>query len=564
MVFNELAMPGGDDTTQRPPAGRVLVIGLDGATFDLIEPWAKAGHLPNLARLMAEGAWGRLQSTVPAHSAAAWATFATGLLPGRHGIYWFLGPTRDHQYFRPISADSIHGRTLWELIGEQGRRVGVMNVPLTYPPKPVNGYLIAGVLSPDARSAFWPPELYEEVTRHCGEYVVEVYGKLNRRAHLEAIMAAIDRRSHVAEYLMTRRPADFTMVMFRMLDSVQHQFWADMDSHHPLHAQLGDDAMPEAILACYRALDAALGRLLERAGPETTVFVISDHGFRGEYRRLAVNKWLQSRRLIAWQRRPASLVGKAVAVAAQLGLSPVIRNVVRTAAGARYRRSLVQRTQFIYRSIDWSRTKVVYGPNFGFNINLQGRDFEGLVPPSEYEALRDQLIEELKALHDPETGLPIVTEVYRREEVYEGEAVDLAPDLIPEMAEYTTNGRRWGFGIDLKRAVWHLVAPPTLRMGGNHAPDGIFLAYGPHVRGSEMNGLHIADMAPTVLYAMGLAVPRALDGQVRTELFDPAYVTRHTVRYKDLEVATEGKTGQVLSKEHEAVIEERLKSLGYL
>ncbi|NIR03258.1 MAG: phosphodiesterase, partial [Gemmatimonadales bacterium] len=107
-------------------ASRVLVIGLDGATFDLIEPWAKAGHLPNLARLIAEGAWGRMQSTIPAHSAPAWATFATGILPGRHGIYYFVGPSRDSKYFRPVSSESIHGRTLWELIGEQGRRVGTL------------------------------------------------------------------------------------------------------------------------------------------------------------------------------------------------------------------------------------------------------------------------------------------------------------------------------------------------------------------------------------------------------------------------------------------------------
>jgi predicted AlkP superfamily phosphohydrolase/phosphomutase len=552
------------EESQQRTTGRALVIGLDGATFDLIEPWAEAGHLPNLARLMAEGAWGRMRSTIPAHSAPAWVTFATGLLPGRHGIYWFLGPTRDQHYFRPVSSESIHSRTLWELISEQDQRVGVMNVPLTYPPRPVNGYLISGVLSPDARSAFWPPELYEEVRRRFGEYVVEVYGKLNRRAHLEAMIAAIDRRSRVAEYLMDRHPVSFFMVMFRMLDSVQHKFWADMDPHHPLHGQLGDGAMPEAVLTCYRSLDATLPRLLKSAGPETTVFIVSDHGFRGEYRRLAVNRWLRDQQLAAWQRRPVSLVGQARAAARRLGLSRAMGNLVRTAAGARYRRAFSRRAEFLCRSIDWSRTKVLYGPNFGFNINLQGRDFEGVVPLSEYEALRDHLIEGLKALRDPETGLPMVAEVYRREEVYEGEALDLAPDVIPQMAEYTTDGRRWGFGIDLSRIARHLVTPPTLRTGGNHAPDGIFLAYGPHVRGGEVNGLHIADMAPTVLYAMGLAVPKTLDGQVRTELFAPAYTSRHPVWYEDFEVATESKAGQVLSAEHEAVIEERLKGLGYL
>lgn len=543
---------------------KVLIIGWDGATFDLIEPWVKEGRLPTLARLMKEGAWGRLRSTIPAHSGPAWATFATGLLPGRHGVYYFVGPSRDSQFFRPVSADSIQGRPMWNLMSEQGKRVGVINVPLTYPTRPVNGYMVAGIFAPDAPSAFWPAELHDEVTQACGEYVVEVYGKLNRKATFDAIIEAINQRLKVTEYLMDHHPVEFLTVVFRMLDSIQHKFWADMDPHHTLHKEPGDTAIPDAILRCYQTLDTALARLIEKAGPEATVILISDHGFRGEYRRLAINKWLQDNGLLALQRGSASAFSKLFSLAKQLGLTKVLGNLMRVVGGARYRRSMAQRQNLVYRTVDWSRTKVVYGPNYGLNINLQGRDPQGIVTAAEYEALRDQLMTGLKELRDPATGLPLVNAVYRREEVYSGDAVDLAPDLVLKMAEYETNGRRWGFGLDSNPAAWQLVTLPTLRMSGDHSPDGIFLACGPNVRPGQVEGWQIADIAPTAMYAMDLSVPAGMEGVARSELFDAAYVAAHPVTFTDVDLAVETESALVTADDQASVVERRLAELGYL
>ena len=540
-----------------PYRGRVLVIGLDGVTFDLIEPWAQAGHLPNLARLMAEGAWGRMQSTIPAHSAPAWTTFATGLLPGRHGLYFFLGPSRDSKYFRPVSAESIRGRTLWDLSSEQGRRVGMLNVPMTYPPRPVNGFMIAGMLSPDPRHAFWPSELYEEVTDHCGDYIVEVSTNQDRRAYLEEVLAAMEYRCRVAEYLMDHHPTDFFMVVFRMIDSVMHHYWADMDPHHPLHSSLGNSAIPDAILSGYRTLDSAVGRLMAKAGSDTTVFIMSDHGFRAEYRGFAVNKWLRERGWLALRPGRASLMAGVSSAVRRLGILRAAKRAFRLVTGTKWFQPMV------WASVDWSRTQVVYGPGPALYINLQGRDFEGVVPPSEYDTLRDSLIDGLKAVRDPETGRAVVAEVYRREAIYQGEALDLAPDLVPVPAEYWIDGRRWGFGFE------PFPAAPTLfrhasRFAGVHASDGIFMAYGPHVRAGQLFSLHIADMAPTALYAMGLAVPRAMDGQVRTEVFDLAHVEAHPVQYVDQDITADRRAAYVMSKEDEALIQSRLKGLGYL
>jgi predicted AlkP superfamily phosphohydrolase/phosphomutase len=547
-------------STQSPlsrPTSQVVIIGLDGGTFDLIEPWAQAGHLPNIARLMAEGVWGPLRSTEPPHSAPAWTTFATGLMPGRHGVYYFVAPSRDKNRFRPISSETIRGRRLWQLVSDQGGRVGVINVPMSYPPVPVNGYMIGDFFAPDERSAFDQPGLYEEVVRECGGYCVEAVQQPNRLIFLDNMLACMDQRAKVGAYLLEHHPVDLFVFVFTLLDRAQHNFWADMDPDHPLYHKMRKQMIPDAILEVHKHIDAGIGRLLEKLDSDATVIIMSDHGFRSEYRRMAVNKWLQDLGLLKTRRQTARLMGRIGSMIKRTGLQKPALRALRAMIGTR------RYEPVYYRSVIWPETKVIYGPGQGFYMNVKGRDHEGVVTQSEYEPLRERIIEAMKALRDPETGLPIVGDVLRREEIYEGNACDWAPDIVPTKAEYFTDGKRWGYGL-----TKFLGSPQRFvtqkELSGTHSSEGMFIAWGPHIRGGQVDGLHIVDMAPTAMYAMGLTVPAAMDGQVRTELFDPAHVTRHPVRYEDLEVATEGKTGQVLSEEHEAIIEERLKSLGYL
>jgi len=544
------------------PDPRVLVIGLDGATFDLIEPWSESGHLPNFASLMAEGAWGRMRSTMPANSAPAWSTFATGLEPGRHGIFYFVGPSRDSEYFRPVSSESIHGRTLWDRISAQGRTVGILNVPMTYPPKPVNGYMIAGMLSPNAPAAFWPPELYQQVVQECGDYVFRVQPQQDRHLFLAQLLSGMEYRCRVSEYLLEHHPVDMFAVVFRMIDPIMHRYWPDMDHHHPLHATLGDSALPDAILSGYRLLDEAIGRLLARIGSRTTVLVVSDHGFRAEYRRFAVNKWLRDRGLLVLRPGRSTLLSAAEDWAERLHVEMTLKSLGKQALGRLGGGATF--APILFKSVDWSHTQVVFGPNVGLNINLEGRDFAGIVPVSRYEALRDRLIEDLKGRRDPETGLAPVAEVYRREEIYKGPVANLAPDLVPEPTEYTTNGQRCGFGLAPSLTGGQEFSSPSRRLAAGHAREGIFIARGPGIRSANLADVGIADMAPTILYAMGLPVPKNLDGRVLTAPFDAAYVAAHPIQYEDPEVEAAGKAGRVLPEEDEVALEQRLRGLGYL
>ncbi len=541
---------------------KVLVIGLDGVTFDLVRPWAEAGKLPNMAALLRDGAWGVLQSTIPAHSGPAWATFATGLQPGNHGVYQFAGASRDEEYFRPVSSDSIRSRFFWDVAGDQGATVGVINVPLTYPPRPTNGYVVAGLFTPDGRSAFDSPALYEEVVAHCGEYVPSAPVLQNRRAFLDALLAGMRNRLDTGEYLLEHHPTDLFIIVFRMIDSVMHRYWTDMDPQHPLHAGLGRNVIPDAILEGYQLLDESIGRLRAKAGPEYTLYVVSDHGFRAEDRTFAFNKWLRDRGMLALKRQRSAMIGMAKDWAERLHLEMLLKRAGKLylkAAGVEGRYE-----SWLYRSVDWSRTKVVFGPTMGMNINLKGRDALGVVEPDDYEALRDWLIEELQDIVDPATSLPIFHRVCRREEVYAGRQFDLAPDVVIEMAEYWTDGRHWGYGIAPLFSESQLFLPPTRRLAGEHSPGGVFMAAGPSILPGCYDGLNIVDVAPTILYSLGLQTPLAMEGRVLTELFAPDHLADWPVQKADIDLYEDHSAGQDTSAEYEDVVTGRLRELGYI
>ena len=284
--------------------------------------------------------------------------------------------------------------------------------------------------------------------------------------------------------------------------------------------------------------------------------MLSDHGFRAEYRGFAVNKWLREQGLLHLKRGRGQAINLVARVVQQLNLHTLAKTALQRLRGKVWQ-------QAVWATVDWSRTKVVYGPGPAFYVNLKDRDAEGIVTPSEYEGLREQIIAEFKAVRDPATGLPIAAEVHRREEIYQGEAVDLAPDLVPVPAEYVTNGSRWGYGFGPMMAAVQSFRS-NLRYAGAHSPEGILIAHGPGIAPGRVSGLHIADLAPTSLYALGLDVPQAMDGQVRTELFEPAYVTQAPARYVKMDLHSDGQAGQVMSEKEEALVESRLRDLGYL
>jgi predicted AlkP superfamily phosphohydrolase/phosphomutase len=482
----------------------LLVIGLDGATLDLLEPWAAAGILPTFARLLRTGTHGRLRSVPNTDTAPAWATFATGLNPANHGLFHEFGWSADWRTLRPMRGADRRGQTFWRIASDAGRRVVVVNVPFTYPAEPVNGVLLAGIDAPgvDAPGFCHPPDFVAALRRDVGDYRIEsqiqAAVKEGRLADgLADACAVAERQTETMIYALSQGEWDLAVIVYSIPDVIQHFFWQQMAT--------GEGPQRHAIRDGYIFIEQQIERVAH-TGDQTTVLVMSDHGFgpicatpehlahwltkHGFLRYLdpARRPWRQ--RLVSniydWLRYRLSENQKA---ALRRGL-PALRNRVESDAR--------------FAGIDWSATTAYVGPSpYEVWINCQGRAPQGSVAPgADYEHVREDLIAALMDWHDPVTGRQRVRAVYRREEVYHGRYLNRAPDVTIE---------------------WNPeAAPPADTLEGNasrfdadHQPEGILLAVGPGIRaGAEIRGATLADLAPTILHLLGVPMPGPMDGQI--------------------------------------------------
>jgi len=534
-------------------ATQVLIIGLDGATWRLLAPWAREGRLPNLARLMARGTWGPLRSTVPALTLPAWASFMTGKNPGGHGVYAFQRLAADRYGSAGLAnARDLGAAPFWEIAGRAGRRLGVINVPPSYPLRPVpNGYIVGCMLTPPGERLTEPPEVRDDL----GEYEIDAPApKGLRRAdadyreralsYLHAMRRQTALRTQATLRLMKRRPTDAVCVVFYAPDRVQHYFWEYLDPERPAAV---DADVQHALDDVFGELDEGIGRLTS-AAPEATVVLVSDHGFGAKPAlSVRVNRWLADQGLLRrrsfWRLRRR-----------------VIKKMLPASWRARYDtldNILVDRP----RTRAWS--EALFTGTAGVWVHVAGRYPRGCVTPgAEYEAVRDQIIDGLRSLADPE-GHRVFDSVQRREHLYRGPFVERAPDVV---AVCTPR-----FGIIFESLARELrdraLFGPFEELGytGTHDPLGIYLFAGPAIAGAGERGeLPIEAMTPMILHLLDVPVPRDLDQPVCLELFRPEYLRAHPVRVGDAVAApTSGDAGW-RSEEDEARIADHLRALGYL
>lgn len=511
----------------------LLILGLDGATLDLVEPWIAAGHLPNLARLRASGAWGRLASTVPAATFPSWTTFMTGVNPGRHGVLDFTRRERGEYRVRFANATYRKAPTIWRLLSDAGRRVSVLGLPGTYPPEAINGYMVSGFDTPVTTRAdasfVHPPAFADEVTA-AGGFPFADFQEFDIRPgwHAEAcrrLCDGIGRKVELARRLLQREAWDCLMLLFGESDTAAHHFWALHDTASPRHDATLAASLDNPLRRVYAALDGAVGELVA-AAPGATVLVVSDHGFGGAGTTgVRLNRWLAQQGWLRFAPRAATarVAGRVRAAAVRLIPEAWQARCFRLAGGA-----LASRLESGVRfgGIDWSGTRAFseelnYFPAIW--LNVQGRDRCGTVPVREYTAHCDELRAALRAWRDPITGAAVVAQVWHRDELYRGPHVGLAPDLVLDLA--TPGGYSYvgvpSYGAD-GPAVEPL-DPATLGgklagMSGSHRPDGLFVLRGETVEPGRVDGAHIADLAPTVLALCGVAAPGDWDGRALTAL----------------------------------------------
>lgn len=550
---------------------KVLVIGLDGVTFDLLGPWIEAGELPTLRRLRDEGAWGLLRSTLPPISSSSWSSFLTGVNPGKHGLVDFVYPSADSYKVSMVNATSRRSRSVWHWLNDAGLKAGLLGIPTTYPTEPLDGFMISGFLAPGPDSEWaYPPELKPELLAELGTFYLSPDERYRSSRYLDRFLddlaASVENRTQAALYLMRTKPWDLFAVVYWDTDMVQHETWRLLDPTHPRHDAAEAAAHREQILAFHRKVDADVGRLLDEAGDDTLVVVMSDHGFGPVHSFFLTNNWLASRGLLQFKR---NLWTGFKRLLFRLGYTPLTMfrlarllglGSLRRKVRFQQKAGLVNRIFLSFDDVDWARTRAFSIGSFGqVYINVAGLRPQGIVSPgAEYEALKDQIEREALALRDPRTGEPLVERVYRREEIYRGPYLARTPDLIvqPRGWEYMAFGHA-DFGS-------HRLVEPIVGLSGHHRPDGVLILAGAGVRpGTRLEGANILDLTPTILHAFGLAVPEELDGRVLQEAFAAeSPLARPVVRsqaniYRD-EAARPG-----LADEEMDEVQEKLRGWGY-
>lgn len=545
-----------------PP--RLIIFGLDGATFDLIRPWAEAGHLPTLYDLMQRGVSGNLASTLPPLTATAWPSFMTGKNPGKHGVFDFFRSTTGEMVF--ANASQIDGRWWCEDLSAAGLSIGLLNVPLTHPPRSINGYIIPGIPTPDEGHATWPRDLLSAYEQELGAY--RISPRLVYRAGCEAeysadLHALIDLQTRYALRLMTDRPMDVMMLHFLATDSAQHALWKQHDVDHPLYRPDQAARYGTLLREIFAHVDRAIAQIVAHGSADTNIMVMSDHGFGPLHRTINLNNFFRAQGLLTLKaERGTRLRDWLFQRDFDLALPwKIIRRVGlgnRLGKFGRGAHAWSQRKLLTFADVDWSRTVAYAWGHFGqVYINLNGREPHGSVEPREYVAVRERLSEVLRTLRDPLTHQPLVDDIIPREAAAHGPHRDEGPDLHVIMDGYRT------VAYPLFAADACLFARRVPDDSGTHRPAGIFIACGPDVaQGRIIKGARLIDLAPTILHLLGTPLPTDYDGRAIVEALSPQ-VAMQPIVYRD-DHGFAGQTEITFSSDEQRIVEDRLRTLGYL
>jgi predicted AlkP superfamily phosphohydrolase/phosphomutase len=537
----------------------LTVIGLDAATFDVIDPLLERGKLPHLGKLLERGTGGVLRSTTHPLTPHAWATLVTGVNAGRHGIWDFTERDESGYSLRLINGSYRKAPAVWDRLTAAGRTAGIVNVPFTWPAPDVNGFAIAGMDAAFREQGMTSPaELLAELQARFGSLVLDHSFPLDRdgRIDLDLVRRAADQKVVAALWLAKRYEPELLFVVFMAADHIQHLGWEEWETR-------GEES---AVAKTYEILDEAVGAILEAVG-DGDVLVVSDHGAGALHGVVNLNAWLASEGYLSYTHRGARLDRRLFDAAFNLRRRLIpqrLRNAVKQrATGLRER--VYRREE--YTAVDWPNTRAfAYGTFGNVVLNVRGRERDGTVEPGEeYERLRDEIAVKALELRSPE-GEPIVAAVHRREDLFHGPELGVVPDLLVEFADYAWLGK----GNLRKRgeAIWDTIEiePGSKHVYvGSHRHEGIFVLAGPSSTSSERSLAGIEDVAPTVLYLLGEAVPADLEGRIIAEAIDPALLDERPPEYDDsseLEVA-HAETSTYSAGEADEV-EARLRGLGYL
>jgi predicted AlkP superfamily phosphohydrolase/phosphomutase len=463
-----------------------------------------------------------------------------------------------------MSSSDIKAKTVWQVLGDQGHQVCVVNVPTEYPPRPVNGSLVCGALTPDTTSDFtYPGELKDEILQVVPHYKCEIdYAHLSMDSMSKQIVRSIENREKLIRHLLVHKEWDLFFAVFTETDLAQHKFWAGIDPNHPGHHKYGRE-FGGFIYQVYELLDKAVGRILSDIPKDTVVFIVSDHGFGPFYQSFSVSRWLANRGLLVltstWHRRFAKwLIDKSRLTDHAAQFREQATNLLCTMRGRRDVRALREKdvvtSARMTSDIDWSRTRAYFTADYGVRLNLRGREPFGIVAPGdEEESLKRSIIDGLGRLRYSNMK-PVFEAVLPREDAYHGPYLENAADIIVSID--------YGNAPSSTETWEYTLTHPTLQ--GTHTPFGILIAHGPGIKRSQrIQNAEIIDVAPTILYVFQEPLTTDMDGAVLLDLFEPSFTGGRNVKRHGS--SFDCSRGQSVSfRDSDNGIKERLRALGYI
>jgi predicted AlkP superfamily phosphohydrolase/phosphomutase len=488
---------------------RVIVIGFDGLSFDLVKSYVNEGKLPFFQILLKNGVSGKLRSTIPPISPSAWTSIFTGVNPGKHGIFSFVKHRRRSYFFTPVSSKDRKVMPIWNFISARGKKVVVLNVPITYPPDKVRGIMMSGLGTPSKNSKFvYPPQFKKFLERYPKidvdfneELLISYPDKI-----LNKIFEVTNERVKLVKELLRNTDWQLFIVVFRALDVLQHFFFDQR----------------RLILKCLKTFDKLLGYILTNMQDNTTLIVCSDHGFCPLHTKIYVNNWLESLGLFKFKKEKVKFLPiiddwftaeKIRTILLKLGLKDLVWKIKNSRLSQALLKFVSSESLPLVHNINWSKTKAYFSVcSYAVYINLKGKKPEGIVKgKKEYDAIRNFIIQEAQKLVDPRTGNRVIKKAYLKEELFSGESDD-APDVILLKKE----GYRLVGGYNRFKEIF----VKSVDEVGDHHEDGILIIYGPDIKnGIEIRNVTVYDIAPTILHILQFSIPNEIDGRVLREAF---------------------------------------------
>jgi predicted AlkP superfamily phosphohydrolase/phosphomutase len=527
-----------------------VLIGLDGATFTILDPLMEDGHMPFLKDFIEGGVRAELISTPNPLTPPAWVSMVTGRSPGHHGIYDFVRweEREGTIYFTLNNSSDILCETIWSMASRRGLKVTHLNYPMMAPPRPINGLVIPSMVQwRHIRKNVYPDRIYDILTsipdfnhKDWGLTYWDAVEVMRERALRPEVQEGWVTRNIRREYhwfnilrnFMVNEPADLTAIVFDGVDKLQHLCWRFLDPEcMPAKWLDWERGMRNLALEYFHNLDGYIRDIVQMAGDQANVFIASDHGFGPTRYLFHVNVLLEKLGYLVWREQ-------------------------------KHHKIKEMSHEVSFASVDWTKTSAYVGTpaSNGVCIRAAGEPGQNSMTRNEYLALRTRLIQQLLDFRDPATGEQIVTEIRTREEAFPSPCTEKAPDLLLTLSDQSFVSVANEEPIVLQRSS----------INGTHRPEGILIANGPMIRSGDVGEQYsILDIAPTLLYSLGLPVPSEFEGRVTTETISPGYLKSHPIIMGEGKKAADTmaptkQTESTYTDDEEKQILAQLRGLGYI